>query len=117
MSGVNAGADSRGKIASMPDELTAIIEQVGEWFIASCPEVPEANGQGRTREAARASLGEAIRLILEDRREDGLRGVSADFPEETVVVKEKLERDEAFEKAARHVLEKNAELYQRLSGK
>jgi predicted RNase H-like HicB family nuclease len=94
----------------MPDEFTAIIEQVGEWFIASCPEVPEANRQGRTREEARASLGEAIKLILEDRREE-------DFPEQTVVVTEKLERDEAFEKAARNVLAKNADLYQRLSGK
>jgi predicted RNase H-like HicB family nuclease len=101
----------------MPDEFTAMIEQVGEWFIASCLEVPEANGQGRTREAARSSLGEAIRLILEDRREQGLHRVSADFPEQTVVVTEKLERDEAFEKAARHALTKNAELYDRLSGK
>jgi len=101
----------------MPDEFTAMIEQVGEWFVASCPEVPEANGQGRTREAARASLGEAIRLILEDRREEGLGRISADFPEETVVVREKLERDEAFERAACDVVAKNAELYERLSGK
>ena len=32
------------------------------------------NGQGRTVEECRASLAEAIGLILEDRREDGLRG-------------------------------------------
>jgi predicted RNase H-like HicB family nuclease len=101
----------------MPEELTATIEQVGEWFIASCPEVPEANGQGRTREEALASLGEAIKLILEDRREDDLRSISADFPGEMVVVTEKIARDEAFEKAARHVLAKNGELYERLSGK
>jgi hypothetical protein len=37
--------------------------------------VPGANGQGRTKEEARESLAEAIALILEDRRADGLRGV------------------------------------------
>ncbi len=58
----------------MHNEFTAIIEQDSEWFIAYCPEIPEANGQGRTQEEARTSLAEAISLILEDRREDALRG-------------------------------------------
>ncbi|MBI4321587.1 MAG: type II toxin-antitoxin system HicB family antitoxin [Chloroflexi bacterium] len=59
----------------MSNEFTAVIERDGDWFIAYCPEVPGANGQGKTREEAIASLAEAIALILEDRREDGLRGV------------------------------------------
>jgi predicted RNase H-like HicB family nuclease len=46
------------------NEFTAIIEKDGEWFIAYCPEIPGANGQGRTREEARTSLAEAIALIL-----------------------------------------------------
>ncbi len=54
----------------MHNEFTAIIEQDGEWFIAFCPEIPGANGQGKTSEDARNSLAEAIALILEDRRED-----------------------------------------------
>lgn len=33
----------------MPKEFTAIIERNGEWFIAYCPEVPGANGQGGRR--------------------------------------------------------------------
>jgi predicted RNase H-like HicB family nuclease len=70
----------------MHNEFTAIIERDGDWFIAFCPEVPGANGQGRTREEARASLGQAIALILEDRREDALRGVPADAIRETIVV-------------------------------
>jgi predicted RNase H-like HicB family nuclease len=41
--------------------------------IAYCPEVPGANGQGRTRDEARASLADAIALILEDGREDGVQ--------------------------------------------
>ena len=52
----------------MNNEFTAIIERDGEWFIARCPEVPGANGQGETRDEARESLAEAIGLILEDRR-------------------------------------------------
>ena len=53
----------------MRNEFTAIIEKDGDWFIAYCPEIPGANGQGRTKDAARESLADAISLILEDRRE------------------------------------------------
>ena len=70
----------------MHNEFTAIIEQDGAWFIAFCPEIPGANGQGRSPEEARASLAEAIALILEDRREDALRGVPDDAIRDTVVV-------------------------------
>jgi len=70
----------------MHNEFTAIIEQDEDWFIAYCPEIPGANGQGRTKEEARKSLAEAISLILEDRREDALRGVPDNASRETVVV-------------------------------
>ena len=70
----------------MHNEFTAIIERDDEWYIAYCPEIPGANGQGRTKEEARASLAEAIALILEDRREDALRGAPRDALRETVVV-------------------------------
>jgi predicted RNase H-like HicB family nuclease len=56
------------------NECTAIIERDAAWFIAYSPETPGANGQGRTSDEARASLGEAIARILEDRRQDALRG-------------------------------------------
>ena len=68
------------------NEFTAIIEKDGDWFIAYCPEIPGANGQGRTRDEARESLAEAIALILADRREDALRGVPADAEQDTVTV-------------------------------
>jgi predicted RNase H-like HicB family nuclease len=71
---------------AMRNEFTAVIERDGEWFIAWSPEVPGANGQGRTVEECRASLGEAIRLILTDRREDGLRGIPPEAIQETVTV-------------------------------
>lgn len=70
----------------MHNEFTAIIEPGEEWFIAYCPEIPGANGQGRTIDEARTSLAEAIALILEDRRADGLRGVPDDAIREVLVV-------------------------------
>jgi len=68
------------------NQFTAIIEDDGDWFIAYCPEIPGANGQGRTREECRKNLAEAIALILEDRREDGLRGLPQGTIRDTVVV-------------------------------
>ncbi|MFQ6024302.1 MAG: type II toxin-antitoxin system HicB family antitoxin [Acidiferrobacterales bacterium] len=70
----------------MHNEFTAIIERDGDWFIAYSPEVPGANGQGRTREEARKSLADAIALILEDRRQDALRGIPPDAERGTVTV-------------------------------
>jgi predicted RNase H-like HicB family nuclease len=70
----------------MRHEFTAIYERDGEWVVAYCPEVPGANGQGRTKDEARESLSSAIALVLEDRREDGLRGVPADAEREVILV-------------------------------
>lgn len=50
----------------MRNEFTAIIERDGDWYIAFCPEVPGANGQGRTTDEAKTSLADAIKLILEE---------------------------------------------------
>ena len=71
----------------MHNEFTAVFERDGDWVIAFCPEIPGANGQGRTKDEARESLAQAIALILEDRREDGLRGVPAEAERGTVVLK------------------------------
>jgi predicted RNase H-like HicB family nuclease len=70
----------------MRNEFTAIIERDGDWFIVYSPEVPGANGQGRTVDECRENLAEAIALILEDRREDALRGVPGDAMRDVVVV-------------------------------
>ncbi|CAN5481339.1 hypothetical protein BH24GEM3_BH24GEM3_04100 [soil metagenome] len=70
----------------MRNEFTAIIERDSEWFIAYCPEIPGANGQGRTKEECLTSLAEAIALILEDRRQDALRGIPHDALREVVTV-------------------------------
>jgi predicted RNase H-like HicB family nuclease len=52
----------------MTDEISVIVEQDGEWFIANSPEIPGANGQGRTREECLQSLAAAVALILDDRQ-------------------------------------------------
>ena len=70
----------------MTNQFTGIFEQDGDWYIGYCPEVPGANGQGKNLEECRRSLTEAIKLILEDRREQGLEGVPADAIKETVIV-------------------------------
>lgn len=50
----------------MTNEFTVIIEDGGDgWLWAHCPEVPGANGQGRTPEEAKADLAAAIELMLE----------------------------------------------------
>jgi predicted RNase H-like HicB family nuclease len=66
--------------------FTAIYEKGEKYYIGYCPEVPGANGQGETLEECRESLKEAIKLILEDRLEDALRGISDDAIQETVIV-------------------------------
>jgi len=70
----------------MQNEFTAVIERDGEWYVGFCPEIPEANGQGKTVEECRENLAQAIALILQDRREDALRGVPADAIQEVVRV-------------------------------
>jgi predicted RNase H-like HicB family nuclease len=70
----------------MRNEFTAVFERDDDWYLAYCPEIPGANGQGRTKDEARKSLAEAIALILRDRREEGLRGVPPDAERDTVVV-------------------------------
>jgi predicted RNase H-like HicB family nuclease len=70
----------------MHNEFTAIVEQDGDWYVGYCLEVPGANGQGRTVDECKQSVADAIALILEDRREDMLRGVPAEARREVIVV-------------------------------
>jgi predicted RNase H-like HicB family nuclease len=70
----------------MESKFTAIIEKDGEWYIAYCPEIPGANGQGKTVEEAKKSLAAAITLILEDRLQDALRGLPEDAIRDEVLI-------------------------------
>ncbi len=57
---------------SMKHEFTAIIEPGEKYLIATCPEVPEAHGQGLTREECLQDLSDSIQSVLEYRREEAL---------------------------------------------
>jgi predicted RNase H-like HicB family nuclease len=70
----------------MHNEFTAVVERDGKWFIAYCPEIPGANGQGKTKTECLRNLSEAIDLILEDRRADAFRGLPANAARELVAV-------------------------------
>ena len=52
------------------NEFDVTVQKEGEWFVAYCWAIPEANGQGKTKEAALNNLRDAILLILQDRLED-----------------------------------------------
>jgi predicted RNase H-like HicB family nuclease len=74
------------KGVTMRNEFSAIVERDGKWFVAYCPEIPGANGQGKTKADCLKNLSEAIDLILEDRRDDALRGLPAKAMRELVAV-------------------------------
>ncbi|MBM5820345.1 MAG: type II toxin-antitoxin system HicB family antitoxin [Cyanobacteria bacterium K_DeepCast_150m_m2_101] len=71
----------------MKGELTAVIEPAEEGgYWAVCIEVPGANGQGDTPAEAKASLLEAVQLILQDRQDDILRSLPSDAVCEPLLV-------------------------------
>ncbi|HXU24054.1 MAG TPA: type II toxin-antitoxin system HicB family antitoxin, partial [Tepidiformaceae bacterium] len=61
----------------MSNEFTAIIEDGGDgWYWAHSPEVPGANGQGRTPPEALDDLAAAIELVLAHLRDEAARSMS-----------------------------------------
>jgi predicted RNase H-like HicB family nuclease len=71
----------------MKAEFTAIIEPAPEGgYWAICPEVPGANGQGETVEEAKSNLIDAVKLMLDDRRDDMMRGLPDDAITEKILV-------------------------------
>lgn len=73
-------------VQSLRNEFTAVIERGEDWYIAFCPEMPSANGQGKTREEAKQSLADAILMLLEDSRNDSFRGIPNEAICEVIVV-------------------------------
>jgi predicted RNase H-like HicB family nuclease len=59
------------------EQLTAVYEHTEDgWWVASVPEIPGAHSQGRTLEEAREMIKEAVKLLLEVRRDDAEREVA-----------------------------------------
>ena len=54
--------------------------------MAVCPEVPEANGQGKTREACLNDLAAAIETVLDYKREQVMKAVPRGAEQTAVLV-------------------------------
>ena len=78
----------------MHNEFTAIYERSEDWYIGYCLEIPEANGQGKTKEECRSDLACAIALILKDRLEDGMRSIPYGLKPETIALPDALPEGE-----------------------
>ena len=71
----------------MKGSFAAIIEKAPEGgYWAICPEVPGANGQGETISAAKQSLRDAIRIIMEERLADARRGLPDDAIQTVIAI-------------------------------
>lgn len=56
--------------------FTAIYEHTEDgWWVVSVPEIPGTHSQGRTLEEARGMIKDAVKLLLEVRREDAEREI------------------------------------------
>ena len=71
---------------AMRNRYSAIVQRDGKWFVAFCPEVPEANGQGKTREECLQSLAAAIELVVDYRREQGLENAPRGAEQTSILV-------------------------------
>lgn len=70
----------------MINEFTVVLEPDEDWYVAYCLEVPEANGQGKTKAAARENVAQAIALMLDFWRETGRRGQPPEAVEEVLAI-------------------------------
>ncbi len=68
----------------MKHQFTAIIQNGEKFLVATCPEVPEAHGQGTTRDQCLRDLADSIQSVLDYRREEGLANLKSDA-EQTIV--------------------------------
>ncbi len=68
----------------MRNQFAALIARGEKYLIATCPEVPEAHGQGATREEALPDLADSVQSVLEYRREEALAQAGQQV-EQTVV--------------------------------
>lgn len=70
----------------MRNRYTALVKREGKWFIAYCPEVPEANGQGKTRAESLENLASAIELVLDYKREQACEQASRGVEQTAILV-------------------------------
>ena len=78
----------------MHNEFTVVYEKDDEWYIGYCLEIPGANGQGKTKEECETDLAEAIALMLQYRRECGMKGLPYGAKLETIILPDALPEGE-----------------------
>ncbi len=61
----------------MKYQFTAVLKKTDKWFIGFCPEVPGANGQGKTKQECLDDLRAAVELMLEVNREQVMASVGS----------------------------------------
>ena len=66
--------------------FTGIFEKGEKYYIGYCVEIPEANGQGESIEECRQNLIEAIKLVIDDRKNDVVASLPKDAIREEVSV-------------------------------
>lgn len=70
----------------MKAEFTAIVKKDGDWWLGWVEEIPGANAQEKTKEEVMISLREAVKDILELRRQEARAQAANDFEEIPLVV-------------------------------
>lgn len=70
----------------MEYRFTAVFEKGEKYYIGYCIEIPEANGQGETLEDCKDNLKEAIKLVLDDRKESMTKYLDRDAIREEILV-------------------------------
>ena len=74
------------QIEIMRNEFLAIVKRTGEICTATCPEIPEVIGEGRTRMGALVALRVAVVQLLDQRRADATRHAPPDAVLETICI-------------------------------
>ena len=57
---------------------TAVIQQVGEWWVGWVEEIPGVNSQGATREELLGILRSALEVALEMNRAEAIAGMTGE---------------------------------------
>lgn len=70
----------------MNTEYTAVLKQVGDWWIGWIEEIPGVNCQEHTREELIESLRVTLKEALEFNRQDAIAAVGIGYVEEKIAI-------------------------------
>ena len=70
----------------MNSNYSAVIQQIGKWWIGLVEEIPGVNSQGATRDELVENLRSALKEALEMNRADAVAAVNGEFEEVSLEV-------------------------------